>query len=25
MVDKAVRYLYERGQWSDPLAFIKTA
>jgi cytochrome b6-f complex iron-sulfur subunit len=25
VVDKAVRYLYERGQWTDPMAFIKTA
>lgn len=23
VVDKAMRYLYERGQWSDPKAFIK--
>ena len=25
IVDKATRYLYERGQWSDPKAFIKMA
>jgi len=25
IVDKAVRYLYERGQWSDPKAFVKMA
>ena len=25
IVDKAARYLYERGQWSDPKAFIKMA
>jgi len=25
VVDKATRYLYERGQWSDPKAFIKMA
>ena len=25
VVDKAVRYLYERGQWTDPMAFVKTA
>ena len=25
VVDKAVRYLYERGQWSDPKAFVKLA
>ncbi|MDQ6892308.1 MAG: ubiquinol-cytochrome c reductase iron-sulfur subunit [Acidobacteriota bacterium] len=25
IVDKAVRYLYERGQWKDPQAFIKMA
>ncbi len=23
IVDTAVRYLYERGQWSDPKAFVK--
>jgi cytochrome b6-f complex iron-sulfur subunit len=23
IVDKATRYLYERGQWSDPKAFVK--
>jgi len=23
VVDTAVRYLYERGQWSDPKAFVK--
>ncbi len=23
IVDKAVRYLYERGQWTDPKAFVK--
>lgn len=23
VVDKAVRFLYERGQWSDPKAFVK--
>jgi hypothetical protein len=22
-VDKATRYLYERGQWSDAKAFVK--
>ena len=25
VVDKALRFLYERGQWSDPKAFIKLA
>ena len=25
IVDKATRYLYERGQWSDPKAFVKMA
>jgi cytochrome b6-f complex iron-sulfur subunit len=25
IVDKAVRFLYERGQWTDPSAFIKLA
>jgi cytochrome b6-f complex iron-sulfur subunit len=25
VVDKATRYLYERGQWSDPKAFVKMA
>jgi len=25
IVDKAVRYLYERGQWGDPKAFVKMA
>jgi cytochrome b6-f complex iron-sulfur subunit len=25
VVDKAVRFLYERGQWSDPNAFVKMA
>ena len=25
IVDKAFRYLYERGQWSDPKAFVKMA
>jgi cytochrome b6-f complex iron-sulfur subunit len=25
VVDKAVRFLYERGQWSDPKAFIHVA
>jgi len=23
VVDTAVRFLYERGQWSDPKAFVK--
>jgi hypothetical protein len=25
IVDKATRYLYERGQWTDPKAFVKMA
>ena len=25
VVDTAVRYIYERGQWSDPKAFVKMA
>jgi hypothetical protein len=25
IVDKATRFLYERGQWSDPKAFVKMA
>jgi cytochrome b6-f complex iron-sulfur subunit len=25
VVDKAVRFLYERGQWTDPKSFIRTA
>ena len=25
VVEKGVRYLYERGQWSDPAAFVKLA
>ena len=25
IVDKAVRFLYERGQWTDPKAFVKMA
>jgi cytochrome b6-f complex iron-sulfur subunit len=25
VVDKAVRFLYERGQWTDPKAFVRVA